>query len=95
MTIDEPRVVLDELSGWRQSRAGLRWPAIVAQVEISDRQILVAYAPGVPPDSLAAWLQRRDVAATVTIAELDKLATDPGPALAADRVVSRSAAATC
>jgi hypothetical protein len=87
MTIDEPRAVLDEL---KRMAAEQRWAQVtgyVAQVEASDRQVHVAYAPEVLPDALAAWLQRRDVAATVTSARLDTLAADPGPALAADRVV--------
>lgn len=87
MTIDEPRVVLDELKSMAAEQGWTQVTSYLARVEISDRQILVAYAPEVPPDSLATWLQRRDVAATVTIAELDTLAADPGPALAADRVV--------
>jgi hypothetical protein len=87
MTKDEPRAVLDELRKMAAEQGWTQVTGYLAQVEILDRQILVACAPGVPADSLAAWLQGRDVAATVTTAELDALAADPGPALAADRVV--------
>ena len=87
MTIDEPRAVFDELKRMAAEQDWAQVTSYVAQLEASDRQILVAYAPEVPSASLAAWLQRRDVAATVTTAGLDTLAADPGPALAADRVV--------
>ena len=87
MTIDEPRAVLDELKKMAAEQGWVQVSDYVNQMEASDRQTLVAYAPEVPPDRLAAWIQHRDMAAMTTTAELDTLAEDPGPVLAADRVV--------
>ena len=87
MTMDESHAVLDELKSLAAEQGWTQVTGFVAQVETADRQILVAYAPGVDPEPLAAWLRSREAAATVRTAELDALAADPGPALAVDRVV--------
>ena len=87
MTMDEPHAVLDELKSLAAEQGWTQVTGFVAQVETADRQILVAYAPGVDPEPLAAWLRRREAAVTVRTAALDGLAADPGPALAVDRIV--------
>ena len=87
MTMDEPHAVLDELKSMAAEQGWTQVTGYLAQVATADRQVLIAYAPGVHPEPLAAWLRSRDTAATVPIAQLDALAADPGPALAVDRVV--------
>ena len=87
MTMDEPHAVLDELTSMAAEQGWTQVTGYVAQVATADRQVLVACAPRVHPEPLAAWLRSRDTAAATPIAQLDALAADPGPALAADRVV--------
>jgi len=87
MTMDEPQAVLDELTSMAAEQGWTQVTGYVAQVATADRQVLFACAPRVHPEPLAAWLRSRDTAATTPIAQLDALAADPGPALAADRVV--------
>ncbi len=87
MTMDEPHAVLHELKSMAAEQGWTQVTGYLAQVATADRQVLIACAPGVYPEPLAAWLRSRDTAATVPIAQLDALAADPGPALAVDRVV--------
>ncbi len=87
MTMDEPHAVLDELKSMAAEQGWTQVAGYVAQVAAADRQVLIACAPNVRPEPLAAWLRSRDAAATIPIAQLDALAADPGPALAVDRVV--------
>ena len=87
MTMDEPHAVLDELNSMAAEQGWTQVTGYLAQVATADRQVLIAYAPGVHPEPLAAWLRSRDTVATIPIAQLDALADDPGPALAVDRVV--------
>ena len=87
MTMDEPHAVLDELKSIAAEQGWTQVTGYLAQVATADRQVLMACAPGVRSEPLAAWLRSRDTAARVPIAQLDALAADPGPALAVDRVV--------
>jgi hypothetical protein len=87
MTVDESHAVLGELTSLATSQGWTQVTGYVAQLNAADRQVLIACAPNVRPEPLAAWLQSRNTASTVHIAELDALARDSGPALAADRVV--------
>ncbi len=87
MTVDESHAVLGELASLAAEQGWTQVTDYVAQLSSADRQVLIACAPGVRPEPLAAWLHSRSTASTVRTAELDTLAADPGPALAADRVV--------
>src|SRR5689334_1215331 len=50
MTIDEPRAVLDELKKMAAEQGWVQVSDYVNQMEASDRQTLVVYAPEVLPD---------------------------------------------
>jgi hypothetical protein len=87
MRLGEPRAVLGELTSLAAEQGWTEVAAYIAQLKKAERRILVACAPGVRQDQLVAWLRGQDPAAILGVAELDALAADAGPALAADRAV--------
>jgi hypothetical protein len=87
MTTAEPHAVLDELRSLAAEQGWAQVSEYVARAQTADRQILVAWAPGVRAEPLAAWIRDRDANVTVRTAELDALAAEPDWPLTADRIV--------
>lgn len=87
MTTAEPYAVLDELRSLAAEQGWAQVSEYVARAQTADRQILVACAPGVRAEPLAAWIRDRDANVTVRTAELGALAAEPDWALTADRIV--------
>jgi hypothetical protein len=93
---DQPAVVPADsaaavLGGIRVLAAERDWAPVSAFLDalapLGDRAILIAAAPGLDPAPLAAWLSAVDWRAHCHLASLTQLAEDPGPGLAANRVV--------
>ena len=79
------------LGGIRALAAERNWAPVSAFLAAlappGDRVILIAAAPGLDPAPLAAWLSAADRGPRCRLASLTQLAEDPGPGLAANRVV--------
>jgi hypothetical protein len=79
------------LGGIRALAAERNWAPVSAFLAAlappGDRVILIAAAPGLDPTPLAAWLSAVDPGPRCRLASLTQLAEDPGPGLAANRVV--------
>jgi len=88
MSAEDARAVLAEVAGLAAEHD---WPEVDAFLALlpaagGPSPLLVAAAPGVDATAFAQWL-RRSGTAEVRATALDKLAADPGPALAATRSV--------
>ena len=79
------------LGGIRALAAERNWAPVSTFLDAlapsGDRAILIAAAPGLDPAPLAAWLPAVDRGPRCRLASLTQLAEDPGPGLAANRVV--------